>query len=205
MNVEKEATLRAAERELYPGSMPGKRARKAKFLDFGDEDTSTGNKASGFRQAEEELLSEDSQFRAESSSQENNDLTRDLQSQIKALQKENTKLRNMVKIGNDGTVTVSSHCWGTVKACTTPNGMARVLLMGLFSVDVLLKSNLKGGVSNLDPSAARRQALDPKKLQALQDAVVNQFPTAKEADVRKSINSRICELRHQVKCKSVVF
>lgn len=47
MNVDKEATLRAAERELYPNNMPGKGARKAKRLDFGDEDTSTGDKASG--------------------------------------------------------------------------------------------------------------------------------------------------------------
>ncbi|KAF4117974.1 uncharacterized protein LOC131538834 isoform X2 [Onychostoma macrolepis] len=104
--AEKEATLRAAERELYPEDMAGKRVRKAKCLDFGEEDTtSTGNKASGSgnpkqkkakvaaqRRAEEELLSED---RAELSSQES-DLTRDLQSQIKALQKENAKLRNMV-------------------------------------------------------------------------------------------------------------
>ncbi|KAM9385818.1 uncharacterized protein KZ484_007388 [Pholidichthys leucotaenia] len=105
-----------------------------------------------------------------------------------------------VKIGNDD-VTISSHCWETAKSCTTPNGMARVLLMGLFDVEVLLKSNLKGGVSKLDPNAERRQALDPRKLQALQDAVVKQFPRAKEADVRKSINSRICELRHQVKRK----
>ncbi|KAL7389482.1 hypothetical protein ABVT39_020504 [Epinephelus coioides] len=95
--------------------MSGKRVRKAKCLDFGDEDTSTGNKASGSgnpkqkkakvaaqRQAEEELLSEDSQFSsdpAESSSQGNNNRTGDLQSQIKALQKENTKLRNMVVKG----------------------------------------------------------------------------------------------------------
>ncbi|KAF4096072.1 hypothetical protein G5714_023675 [Onychostoma macrolepis] len=110
----------------------------------------------------------------------------------------------LVKIGNDGTVTVSSHCWETAKASTTPNGMARVLLMGLFSVDILLKSNLKGGVSKLDPCADRRKALDPRKLQALLDTVVNQFPTAKEADVRKSINGRICELRHQLKSKSVL-
>lgn len=71
-----------------------------------------------------------------------------------------------MKLRNDGTVTVSSHCWETAKASTTPSGMARVLLMGLFSVDVLLKSNLKG-VSKLDPTADRRQALDPRKLQAL--------------------------------------
>ncbi|CAJ1076496.1 uncharacterized protein LOC125889180 [Xyrichtys novacula] len=224
MNVEKEATLKAAERELHSDSLPDKRARKPKCLNFGDEDTSTGDKDSGSgnpklkkakgaaqRQAEEELLSEDGQFipgPAESSSQESDDLTRDLQSQIKALQRENTKLRNMavkeiptllvemrklvsinttnnkdvhscptkdvddpdaesdgpgemspctpctpsqVKIGNDGTVTISIHCWETAKACTSANGMAQVLLIGLFDVDVLLKSNLKGGVSKLDP------------------------------------------------------
>ncbi|KAJ7993890.1 hypothetical protein DPEC_G00259390 [Dallia pectoralis] len=75
---------------------------------------------------------------------------------------------SQVKIGNDGTVTVSSHCWETAKACTTPNGMARVLLMGLFSLDVLLKSNVKGGVSKLDSYAECRHALDPRILQALQ-------------------------------------
>lgn len=46
MNVEKEATLRAAKQELYPDNMP--RVRKAKCLDFGDEDTSIGNKNSGY-------------------------------------------------------------------------------------------------------------------------------------------------------------
>ncbi|KAJ7990689.1 hypothetical protein DPEC_G00303000 [Dallia pectoralis] len=59
-------------------------------------------KVAAQRQAEKDLLSEDSQFisgPAESSSQENNNLTRTLQSQIKALQKENTKLRNMVVKG----------------------------------------------------------------------------------------------------------
>ncbi|XP_073718571.1 uncharacterized protein [Misgurnus anguillicaudatus] len=69
---------------------------------------------------------------------------------------------SQVQIGNDGTVTVSSHCWETAKACSTPNGMAMVPLMGLFSVDVLLKSNLKGGVSKLDPTADRRQALESR-------------------------------------------
>ena len=45
--------------------------------------------------------------------------------------------------------------------------MARVLLMGLFEVDILLKSNVKGGASKLDPTAERRQPLDARKLQAL--------------------------------------
>ncbi|CAM4606685.1 unnamed protein product [Leuciscus chuanchicus] len=166
MNVEKEATLRVAERELYPDNMPGKR-KKAKVA--------------AQRQAEKELLSEDSQFRAAllvdvtklvSINTTSKDVvdrpTKDAESDGPGETSLCTPCRpSQVKIGNDGTVTVSSHCWETAKACTTPNGMARVLLMGLFSVDVLLKSNLKGGVSKLDPCADRLQALDPRKLQAL--------------------------------------
>lgn len=59
-------------------------------------------KVAAQRQAEEELLSKHSSLSpspAESSSWENPDLIRDLQSQIKALHKENTKLRNMVVKG----------------------------------------------------------------------------------------------------------
>ncbi|KAI4800829.1 hypothetical protein KUCAC02_007058, partial [Chaenocephalus aceratus] len=68
---------------------------------------------------------------------------------------------------------------------------------GTFSVDVLLKSNQTGGLNTVDPTAERRRALDGKKLQALLDAVKNRFPGIKTSDLRKSINTRICELRHQ--------
>lgn len=37
------------------------------------------------------------------------------------------------------------------------------------------------------------------------DATVKQFPGAKEADVRKSINSRICELRHSDEAKVTII
>ncbi|KAK1894160.1 Mitochondrial glycine transporter B, partial [Dissostichus eleginoides] len=53
--------------------------------------------------------------------------------------------------------------------------MARTLLMGIFSVDVLLKSNLTGGLNKVDPTAERRQALDGKKLQALLGGIKNPF------------------------------
>lgn len=43
MNVEKEPTLRAAERKFHSDDMPGKRVRKANHL---NEDTSTGDKTS---------------------------------------------------------------------------------------------------------------------------------------------------------------
>ncbi|KAL6462548.1 hypothetical protein MHYP_G00289700 [Metynnis hypsauchen] len=60
-----------------------------------------------------------------------------------------------VKLGNDGTTSVSPHCWETAKAQPTASGTARVLLMGLFSVDVLLKSNLTGGLNKVNPTAER--------------------------------------------------
>jgi len=72
-----------------------------------------------------------------------------------------------VALGNDDSTRVSAHCWETAKAQPTAKGMARTLLLGLFSIDVLLKSNLTGGVNKVDPSAERRQPLDPKKLTAL--------------------------------------
>ncbi|KAM9318618.1 carotenoid-cleaving dioxygenase, mitochondrial-like [Pholidichthys leucotaenia] len=94
--------------------MPAKRLRKGKRLDFGEEYFGTGDKASGSGNPKqkkakvaaqrwvEELLSGNSQFSpgpAETSSQESDDFTRDLQSQIKALHKENSKLQNMVVKG----------------------------------------------------------------------------------------------------------
>ncbi|KAJ8333443.1 hypothetical protein SKAU_G00414510 [Synaphobranchus kaupii] len=50
-----------------------------------------------------------------------------------------------VKLGDDCNVTVSSHCWETAKGQATASGMTRVLLLGLFPIEVLLKSNLTGG------------------------------------------------------------
>lgn len=62
------------------------------------------------------------------------------------------------------TTAVSAHCWATAKTQSTASGMARVLQMALFSVDVLLKSNLTGGINKFSPTADRRQALDQEKL-----------------------------------------
>ncbi|XP_036408042.1 uncharacterized protein LOC118794019 [Megalops cyprinoides] len=109
-----------------------------------------------------------------------------------------------VKLGNDDSTRVSAHCWETAKAQPTAKGMARTLLLGLFSIDVLLKSNLTGGVNKVDPSAERRQPLDPTKLKALLDAVVQKHPGVKISEIRTALNKRICELRHQQKIKSTV-
>ncbi|XP_026116880.1 uncharacterized protein LOC113095739 isoform X1 [Carassius auratus] len=98
-----------------------------------------------------------------------------------------------------GASTVSAHCWATAKAQSTASGMARVLLMGLFSVDDLLKSNLTGGITKFNPTAELHHILDQEKLQALFDAVVKQHPGTRVSDIRKTINIKICELRQQHK------
>ncbi|MEQ2250030.1 hypothetical protein ILYODFUR_035736 [Ilyodon furcidens] len=104
-----------------------------------------------------------------------------------------------VQLGNDDSTRVSAHCWETAKAQPTAKGMTRTLLLALFSVDVLLKSNLTGGVNKVNPSAEQCQPLDPKKLKAFLEAVVQQHPGPKIPDIRMAINKRICELRHQEK------
>ena len=72
-----------------------------------------------------------------------------------------------MQLGNGDAAAVSAHCWETAKAQATAKGMARTLLLGLFSIDILLNSNLTGGINKVDPSAERRQPLDPEKLKAL--------------------------------------
>ncbi|KAK5934059.1 hypothetical protein CgunFtcFv8_014483 [Champsocephalus gunnari] len=256
------ATVRGIAIQVLMSDTPKdhKRSRKPKRL-FGDDDEEQDIIPSGDgdceipkkkkptlaaqRRTEEEIITEEKQLAqgtrrpGESSSNDKTQI-RELQSQVKTLQKENSRLRNMlvkeiptllgemtkclsnnptkvsecegetvtpckpseVTLGNDGETTVSAHCWETAKAQSTANGMARTLLMGIFSVDVLLKSNLTGGLNKVDPTAERRQALDGKKLEALLDAVKKRFPGIKTSDLRKSINTRICELRHQVKRKN---
>ncbi|KAK2868908.1 hypothetical protein Q7C36_000779 [Tachysurus vachellii] len=108
-----------------------------------------------------------------------------------------------VPLENDDSTRVFAHCWETAEAQPTAKGMACTLLLGLFSTDVLLKSNLTGGVNKVDPSAEIRQPLDPKKLTALLNAVVQQHPGAKIPDIQTAIKIRICELRHQEKKKSM--
>ncbi|KAL7866986.1 hypothetical protein AOLI_G00148000 [Acnodon oligacanthus] len=114
--AEKESTLKSVEQKLLNMDMPQdhKRPRKPKRLFFDeDEDTETNCEIAGKkkpklaaqRQAEEEILSEDNQLSPgiqspeECSSNESAGQIRDLQIQLKALQKENTRLRHMVVKG----------------------------------------------------------------------------------------------------------
>uniref|UniRef100_A0AAV2KHK3 BED-type domain-containing protein n=1 Tax=Knipowitschia caucasica TaxID=637954 RepID=A0AAV2KHK3_KNICA len=161
----------------------------------------------------------------------------DLETQVKALTKENAYLRKMaikeipsvlaavktliadkmpashdggdstfissthisqINIRNDA-IRVAAHCWETAKAQPTAKGMARTLLLGLFSIDVLLKSNLTGGINKVDPTAERRQPLDPKKLKALFVLIILKPPeelfhtSGKMCVSRQSQSRRLCQ------------
>ncbi|XP_076843939.1 uncharacterized protein LOC143488872 [Brachyhypopomus gauderio] len=109
--AEKESTLKSAERELFKEDIPKDHKRSSKpNRQFCDEDDASNceipkkkkTKLAARRQAEENIISENNQLTpeiqspAEGSSNENAEQIRDLQNQVKALQKENTRLRHMV-------------------------------------------------------------------------------------------------------------
>ncbi|KAL6487692.1 hypothetical protein MHYP_G00043180 [Metynnis hypsauchen] len=111
--AEKESTLKSAEQKLLNVDLPKdhKRPRKPKRLFFDEDEDAETNcetarkkkpKLAAQRQAEEEILFEDSQLAPGiqspegCSSKESAGQIRDLQIQMKALQKENTRLRHMV-------------------------------------------------------------------------------------------------------------
>lgn len=67
----------------------------------------------------------------------------------------------------DSGIFVSETVWHSAQMQTTATAFARVLLMGLFSVDVLVNSNLTGGASKTVEGSERRQALDRSKVGAI--------------------------------------
>ncbi|KAL7881042.1 hypothetical protein SRHO_G00032960 [Serrasalmus rhombeus] len=83
---------------------------------------------------------------------------------------------NKEKLGDDGTTSFSPHCWETAEAQPTASGMARVLLMGLFSVDVLLKPNLTGGLNKIQKNCLLALCSD----HILQTVPFNRYEAAKQ-------------------------
>jgi len=70
------------------------------------------------------------------------------------------------------------HAWA--KAIHAPNATvcARSLLMGVFDMDTLCRSSLKGGKNKRDVTAVHKEALDETKLNAIySEALYNYFCT----------------------------
>ena len=57
--------------------------------------------------------------------------------------------------------------WSKAKHCCSASQLARTLLLGVFDIPTLLKSNLKGGNNKRDLTAEPKQALDPEYLEAI--------------------------------------
>ncbi|XP_076830142.1 uncharacterized protein LOC143476061 isoform X2 [Brachyhypopomus gauderio] len=64
-------------------------------------------------------------------------------------------------------VYVPKNVWWSASHANSPTTMARVLLLGVFNIDTLLKSNLRGGKSKKAGPGEAKEALDVTKVDAL--------------------------------------
>ncbi|XP_056605045.1 uncharacterized protein LOC130421268 [Triplophysa dalaica] len=77
----------------------------------------------------------------------------------------------------------------------SPTTMARMLLLGVFDIEVLLKSNLRGGKSRNANSEETKEALDRDKINAIMNAVIQKFPGTTRGQIGTAINQKVTELR----------
>lgn len=59
------------------------------------------------------------------------------------------------------------HSWQAANQAQSPTAMARTLLMGVFDMNTLMNSNLRGGRSRRPAFQPQRSALDPHKINAI--------------------------------------
>ncbi|XP_034721692.1 uncharacterized protein LOC117940554 [Etheostoma cragini] len=77
----------------------------------------------------------------------------------------------------------------------SPTAMARLLLLGVFDMNTLMNSNLRGGRSRRPAFHPQRNALDPHKINAIFNAILARFPLAKRGVIGSGINSKLSEIR----------
>ncbi|XP_051251692.1 uncharacterized protein LOC127361238 isoform X2 [Dicentrarchus labrax] len=97
--------------------------------------------------------------------------------------------------------------WQAANQAQSPTAMARTLLMGVFDMNTLMNSNLRGGRSRRPAFQPQRSALDPHKISAIfiflsqssslcfSDAILARFPLAKKGVIGSGINSKLSEIR----------
>lgn len=115
--------------------------------------------------------------------------------------------------------------WQAANQAQSPTAMARTLLMGVFDMNTLMNSNLRGGRSRRPAFQPQRNALDPHKINAIfsrsnlllsptsycllllltftllhlflcsSDAILARFPLAKKGVIGSGINSKLSEIR----------
>ncbi|XP_034148958.1 uncharacterized protein LOC117594702 isoform X2 [Esox lucius] len=81
----------------------------------------------------------------------------------------------------------------------TPTTMARMLLLGVFDIETLLKSNLRGGKSKNVSPGETKEPLDRIKIDAIMNAVIQKFPGTTRGQLGVAINQKVTELRKSQK------
>ncbi|XP_065096825.1 uncharacterized protein [Paramisgurnus dabryanus] len=91
-------------------------------------------------------------------------------------------------------VKVPRNVWRAANQANTGTAMARILLMGVFDIDTLMESNLRGGESKI-VKGERRRALDEVKVKAIIDAVIMKHPRTTTGQIGTALNCKMAELR----------
>ncbi|KAM9848213.1 uncharacterized protein ACBR49_009483 isoform 2-T2 [Aulostomus maculatus] len=85
--------------------------------------------------------------------------------------------------------------WQAASQAQSPTAMARTLLLGVFDMNTLMNSNLRGGQSRRPASHTQRSALNPHKINAIFNAILARFPLARKGVIGSGINSKLSEIR----------
>ncbi|XP_053189505.1 uncharacterized protein LOC128373237 [Scomber japonicus] len=85
--------------------------------------------------------------------------------------------------------------WQAANQAQSPTAMARTLLLGVFDMNTLMNSNLRGGRSRRPAFQPQRSALNPHKINAIFNAILARFPLAKKGVIGSGINSKLSEIR----------
>ncbi|XP_072533789.1 uncharacterized protein [Salminus brasiliensis] len=89
----------------------------------------------------------------------------------------------------------AEHAWLAANMARSPTAMVRALLLGVFDMDTLLNSNLRGGRSRRPSYSDQHAPLDPDKLNAIYNATLARFPLARKGQIGTGINSKLSEIR----------
>ncbi|XP_072572377.1 uncharacterized protein [Paramormyrops kingsleyae] len=101
-------------------------------------------------------------------------------------------------------VYVSRNVWRSACQASSGTSMARILLLGVFDIETLVKSNLRGGESKVSKGGdgERRSALDEVKVRAIMDAVMSKHSVS-AGQVGTALNGKMAELRLAMSKKNV--
>ncbi|XP_055049587.2 uncharacterized protein [Misgurnus anguillicaudatus] len=104
-------------------------------------------------------------------------------------------IQESLEIYPDSGVCVPKNVLWSANHANTPTTMARMLLIGVFDIDTLLKSNLRGGTSKKGSAGETKEALDRIKIDAIMNAVIQKFPGTTRGQIGVAINQKVTELR----------